>query len=169
MNALKQRVSLLILALVWLHPGAAAVAAGLDNWQWQNPRPQGNELLSVAYGNGTFVAVGNWGTIVTSSDGINWSWRDSRTTNFLAAVTYGNGTFVAVGAAIVTSTDGVHWTRRSDGNGNYLYGVTYTNDRFVAVGMGSAILQSSDGEHWSRSMSGDMWYAAWGGATESLS
>ncbi|WP_201773584.1 hypothetical protein [Thermus filiformis] len=33
-------------------------------------RVLGNKLSAVAYGNGLFVAVGDWGTILTSSDGV---------------------------------------------------------------------------------------------------
>jgi hypothetical protein len=49
----------------------------LDNWQWRNPLPQGNHLLGVTYGDGTFVAVGNRGTILTSPDGETWAQRSS--------------------------------------------------------------------------------------------
>ena len=35
----------------------------LDQWYWRNPIPDGNDLNGVAYGNGTFVAVGTGGTI----------------------------------------------------------------------------------------------------------
>lgn len=41
-------------------------ADGLDTWHWRNPLPQGNTLKSVAYGNATFVAVGDNGTILQS-------------------------------------------------------------------------------------------------------
>jgi hypothetical protein len=59
----------------------------------------------VTYGNGTFVAVGYPGAILTSPDGVTWTQRASGTVGFLRGVTYGNGTFVAVGdwGAILTS------------------------------------------------------------------
>jgi hypothetical protein len=59
----------------------------------------------VTYGNGLFVAVGEWGTILTSPDGVTWTARTSGTSNLLYDVTYGNGTFVAVGewGTILTS------------------------------------------------------------------
>ena len=49
------------------------------------------------FGNGTYVAVGNGGAILASSDAANWTVWPSGPTNNLNAVTYGNGTFVAVG------------------------------------------------------------------------
>ena len=59
----------------------------------------------MTYGNGTFVAVGVGGTILTSPDGVNWTAQNSGTNNHLRGVTYGNGTFVAVGlgGTILTS------------------------------------------------------------------
>jgi hypothetical protein len=66
-------------------------------------RNLGNPLNSVTYGNGTFVAVGRTGTILTSPDGA--SWRTSGTGYPFHGVAYGNGLFVAVGnrGTILTS------------------------------------------------------------------
>ncbi len=59
----------------------------------------------MTYGNGTFVAVGRNGTILTSRDRVNWTEQISPTNNQLKGVTYGNGRFVAVGiyGTILTS------------------------------------------------------------------
>jgi len=63
------------------------------------------DLKGVTYGNGTFVAVGWDGTILTSREGVKWTKQFSGTENHLWGVTYGNGTFVAVGwdGTILTS------------------------------------------------------------------
>ena len=47
-----------------------ALANTLDHWQWRSPLPQGNKLNSMVLGNNTIVAVGDAGTIITSTDGI---------------------------------------------------------------------------------------------------
>ena len=44
-----------------------------------------NDLNSVTYGNGLFVAVGDGGTILTSQDGVSWTQRTSGTYNTLSA------------------------------------------------------------------------------------
>jgi len=67
------------------------------------------DLHGIAFGNGTFVAVGGvygLGTILTSTDGVSWV---NRGNYGLSGVAYGNGKFVAVGyvGTFVTSTDGV--------------------------------------------------------------
>ncbi len=59
-----------------------------QNWHWRNPLPQGNTLAGVTYGNGTFVAVGFPGVILTSPDGVMWTSRDSGTFSSLSGVTY---------------------------------------------------------------------------------
>ena len=71
---------------------------------WILRNPGFGAFCSVTYGNGTFVAVGEGGTILTSPDGVSWTERASPTKDFLNGVAYGNGTFVAVGkdGAILT-------------------------------------------------------------------
>jgi hypothetical protein len=125
-----------------------------------------NALLAVGYGNGLFIAVGEYGTIVTSPDGTNWVQRQSGTTYELRGIAYGNGQFVAVGNTgparntIVTSTDGVNWIQRQDlMNGLSLPGIAYGNGQFVVVardccGYGSPILTSTDGVKWVGHQSG---------------
>ena len=43
-------------------------------------------FYGVTYGNGTFVAVGGYGTILTSPDGVTWTRRTSGTSNWLEGV-----------------------------------------------------------------------------------
>ena len=124
----------------------------LDNWVWRNPLPQGNSLYSICYGEDTFVAVGEAGTILTSPDGAEWTSRASGTTIWLIGVTYGNNTFVVVAldGTILTSPDGVKWTRRNTGVRSSLNAVAYGNHTFVAVGQKNAavVFTSPDGITW---------------------
>jgi hypothetical protein len=125
--------------------------SALDHWRWVSPRPQGNDLNAVAFGNGRFVAVGDLGTLLTSTDGMTWA-----VTNLhngpLAGIAFGNGTFVAISyaGAIYTSSDAAAWTMRADLSGEqerYLQGISFVNDRFVAVG--ERVYSSTDGVAWS--------------------
>jgi PKD repeat protein len=129
----------------------------LDNWQLRN---KGNLFNAVTYGNGTFVAVGPYGKILTSPDGITWTERDSGTSRYLNGVAFGNGTFVVVGdyGKILTSPDGATWTVRDSGISYELYGITYGNAIFVAVGYEGIVLTSPDGLTWAESMSGHDWW-----------
>ncbi len=108
---------------------------------------------------GTFVAVGDLGSILTSPDGINWNVVQSEVGGGLSDVTHGNNTFVAVGgeprtlaAIIISSPNGVNWTVRSSGIFPCLNGVTFGNGIFVAVSsLFGTILTSPDGVNWTES------------------
>ena len=69
-------------------------------------------LNDVVYQNNKWVAVGNSGTIITSTNGINWTTQTSNTTVNLEGITYQSGTWVAVGDnnIVLTSPDSVTWT-----------------------------------------------------------
>ncbi len=133
---------------------ALALASGLraqESWQTATS-PTAQNLWSVCYGNGQFVAVGEGGTILTSSDGTTWKAQNSGTTRWLVGVAWSNdlGLYAAVGdqGTILTSPDAITWTVRSS-SGDRLNGVSYCADRFVAVGEAGAIRTSIDGSVWS--------------------
>ena len=69
------------------------------------------------YANGKFVIVGNYGTILTSTDGINWVQRTNNllTIDNLNDITYDGLYYYVVGdnAAIIRSSDTITWTNAS--------------------------------------------------------
>jgi hypothetical protein len=80
--------------------------------------PTGATLNDVLYANSLFMAVGNTGTIRTSTDGYTWVTKTSGTTKDLNGVTYNSdlGEWIVVGDdnAIITSTNnGNTWTSSS--------------------------------------------------------
>ena len=130
----------------------------LDNWHWRNPLPQGNDLRGITHGNNMFVAVGSYGTILTSPDGTNWTTQTSGTEKSLSSVTYGNNLYVAVGeGTILTSADGKSWSVGLSRTDVDLYSVAYGNNTYVAVGgIGGygTIMTSPDGVTWTSLSSG---------------
>jgi hypothetical protein len=112
-------------------PGTIA-ATSPDGATWTaRTLPTTAAWTSVAYGNGTFVAIsGSASTVAASStDGITWIARTLPTSNWNSVV-YGNGTFVAVGGGTVaaTSPDGVTWLSRTlPGASNNWSSVAYGN------------------------------------------
>ncbi len=136
--------------LTFLVSTAMGQAGPLDDWTWRN----GGSLYGVAYGNGQFVAVGQAGAVVSSSDGVSWTQRRRPTTADLYGIAYGNGQFVAVGGGtIVTSADGVTWVQRQLGTGYGLVSIASGAGQFVAVG-GGTTMTSTNGVNWVERKSG---------------
>jgi hypothetical protein len=69
-----------------------------------------NGLRSMAYGNGTFVAIGNPKCVVISKDGSHWEEIETPTGGF--AIAHGGGQFLAgLAYGLMTSKDGRVWTK----------------------------------------------------------
>jgi len=162
----------------------------LDQWQWRNPLPyHGYVLHRVIYANGSFLAVGEDGVTLGSTDGTNWTFNCLTPPDSFSGVVYSGGLYVAVGSrsapdqvgdrpVILTSTDGLSWTSQDipDPLLTLLTAVTYADGLFMAVGAGTdpflqgygAILTSPDGIHWTSQQSGVasvFWGVAYGNGT----
>lgn len=97
-------------------------------WTGQN---NGSQVLnSVAYGNGVYVAVGNTGVIMYSTDATTWNTVPSLPSVNFVHVYYANGLFIAnsystastTANKIYTSANGSTWTNRAvSGNEIVLY------------------------------------------------
>ncbi len=109
-----------------------------------------SSLSGVGFGAGKFVAVGDSGTILTSTDGENWMAQTSGTPLALRTVTYGGGKWLAVGqnGTALTSPDGVTWTPQDARTTRFLSGAAYGNGIFVAVGGSGTRRYSTDGIAW---------------------
>ncbi|MBI4659546.1 MAG: hypothetical protein HY735_11965 [Verrucomicrobia bacterium] len=137
--------------------------ASVDGRQWRITATP-ISLSAVTFGNDTFVAVGENGTILGSANGRGWGERKSPTTAHLSDVAFGNGVFVATGnrGMILLSTNAVDWTQQPSGTPLDLRGVTFGNGLFAAVGGGrvdygpagtssaseSVVITSTNGSSW---------------------
>jgi hypothetical protein len=160
------RTALAVLANGNVEVPGQIISAGID-WTARSAAGDDDTWHGVTYGNGLFVAVGQFGDIVmTSPDGITWTPRSAAgDDDTWRSVTYGNGLFVAVGSTgndrVMTSPDGINWTARSAaGDNDTWYSVTYGNGLFVAVGPNfggtDRVMTSPDGINWTpRSAAGD--------------
>jgi hypothetical protein len=139
------------------------------NWKWPIVDKVVN-LYGAAYGNGRYVAVGEYpseerrslrsNVALTSVDGQHYGVGE---TIHLAGgakcfydVAFGAGQFVAVGedAIIQTSTDGKVWSYSSVNFGQTLRGITYGAGWFIAVGDKGYCVRSVDGKTWIQSFTG---------------
>jgi hypothetical protein len=119
------------------------------NWT-QSDSTTTNDLRGVAWGNGTFVAVGVDGTVLTSSDGGKWATQSSHTTDNLFGVACNGELYVCIGTngTIVTSPDAIHWTAQTSGVTDGLVDVKWAQNQFIAAGENGTILTSPDGVTW---------------------
>jgi photosystem II stability/assembly factor-like uncharacterized protein len=146
----KQYICIMLFILFSLFLPYVSSANPLDNWVAVTS-PSNHWFYGMTYGNGTFVTVGDYGTILTSPDGVAWTLQTSGYTNHLYGVGFGNNAFVAVGTigTILTSWDnGATWTLTNPGQAHplsqNLTGVAYGAGKFVVVGADGTILVSSD-------------------------
>ena len=147
---------------------ASVIVSSSDAIVWKTNYISYNLLNGItcganAAGQPVFVAVGDPGWILWSTNLSGWNVSDSAflaTSASLNAVTYGNPgglpLFVAVGSGgtILTSPDGMNWTLQSPGTTANLNGVTFGNGLFVAVGAGGVIYTSPYAFGWKPQTSG---------------
>jgi hypothetical protein len=164
---------------------ATSNGAIVDKWVGRTTPASNRFYTSVAYGNGTYVAVnvdGSGDNVMTSPDGITWTSRTGAANHAWYSVTYGNGLFVAValgvnstvgnntaGNRVMTSPDGITWTLSTTSGAtgtNRWTDVTYGNGTFVAVssdGGTQHVMTSTDSINWTiRTSANDYW---WNGVT----
>lgn len=135
------------LPLVWLM--SLSFAAAQSTWVRKTSGTI-DYLSSVSHGAGTYVAVGDNGTLRISADAGAWSPASSGTTANLRAVHHDGSGFVAAGSGgtILTSPDGTSWTARGSGTLGFLSGLAASGSRWVAVGAGGTIVTSPDAISW---------------------
>lgn len=126
-----------------------------DGSQWTGYAiPDLASVEGIAYGNGSYVAVGsvpgypNLGYFGHSTSGTSWTgWLAPAG---LRAVAYGNGKYVAVGdfGAVYTVDTQFNGTSNSPPVMDSLRGITYGGGRFVAVGDMGRVMISTNGQTW---------------------
>jgi hypothetical protein len=126
------------------------VIVSTNGLTWQ-PAAQnlGAVTHGIAYGEGRFVNVGDFGQIFTSPDGHRWTFRESGTLATLRDVVFGDRTFVAVGGggAIFSSFGGTNWIehpRHTSSQAAWaLDRVAFGQGYFVAIGGYGTVLRSA--------------------------
>jgi hypothetical protein len=166
-----------------IHEGSQYVAVGkqggdgtiwnssdLTSWTPATVSARANSFNAVAYGNGKYVAVGEWNqdktSVATSTDGSAWTVQSGVTdSTMFTDIAFGNGKFVAVGSEgystpkLKTSVDGVTWSDPTLPVQaiQTLFSVTFTDNQFIALGYAYdnsgnvsalSIWTSPDGTNW---------------------
>src|SRR5216683_88598 len=100
-----------VLVLFFGITGIRTSALAQSGWFWQNPLPQGNRLRAVGTPDpSTVVAAGDYGTILSTTDGgATWTLQSSGTRNALLGLSFvdvNTGWAVGEGGTILSTTDG---------------------------------------------------------------
>ncbi len=121
-------------------------------------------LQSAAWSGNMFVAVGDYGSILTSPEGTSWDLMSFGIPVNLYDVVWSGGQFVAVGCdnrfpqnCIIRSSDGISWvfaSRVSDITEG-LYSIACSDSMYIAVGYGGQIFSSVDGDIWTKQTPSD--------------
>lgn len=157
--------------------GSGAVHAGLilssddEGKTWVKlDNPSTSKLYDIAYGDGQFVATGNKGNVITSTDGLDWKipcctniFNLGKNKNaVLSHVAVGDGTIIVGGREEMMSefgklknylimeskTKGKTWCRVNGLGGESITGLAYTDGQFMGVSSGSFISKTNG--MWSR-------------------
>ena len=142
---------LVLASLSLLLVGWPAVSHGQHQWNSQDSGTT-ETLGGVAYGKGVFVAVGEAGTILRSTDyGQTWQNQSSAEVTLagLRSVAFGNDLFMAIaGDDVVVSSDlGLTWTRASIPAG-WWTAVTFGGGSWFLASETEIVSSGSDGQSW---------------------
>jgi photosystem II stability/assembly factor-like uncharacterized protein len=122
-----------------------------------NNSSQSQNINAIAYGNGRWIAVGNYGKMATSTDvTVATSWTEITGTPFgttnVNTILYAEGLWIAGGmnGLLKKSTDGTTWTNMTNDPFGYnaIRSIAYGNGRWVAVGANGSMYTSTDGSFW---------------------
>lgn len=104
------------------------------------------QLKTFATTTDRIVAVGRYGQIQSSSDGVNWTSPTSTTVQGnLRGAAFGDGQWLLAGdAGLVASPDGITWTMLASSSSFNGGSVAYGNGRFVASDISGRIAVSTD-------------------------
>ena len=143
--------------------GSVELIAADGRWYWQNPTPQGNDLLDVHVINDyTAVAVGRTGMILKTMDGgVTWEHRESHTRAWLNSAFFVDEAYgwvvggesrltkdgrISTHIILHTSDGGETWVVQSEDESGRLNSVYFADrNNGWAVGEHGTILRTTDG------------------------
>jgi photosystem II stability/assembly factor-like uncharacterized protein len=109
-----------------------------------------NDYSDIVHHDRKWTIVGNEGTILNSSDGINWIQIESGTRLGIRSLAHSLDLWIAVGdqGLILASRDREAWAHLPSPTTRHLNEVSYASGEWIAVGDGGTIIASADGVTW---------------------
>ena len=150
---------------LWVAVGEkGAITTSTNGTAWTAQTSNVNAILNAIHyatdengNNGLWVAVGHrldignmdrpTGTIITSTNGTDWTTRTSNVSGALLDIHYAKGLWVTISTdgETITSADGATWTVQTSNVSGELNDIHYANGLWVAVG-GNETTNSNTGE-----------------------
>lgn len=115
------------------------------------------DLTKVIYSSSTWYVYGKAGTILKSTNGVDWTNLSVSANAISANGIITNGTvkvYFGANGNIVSTTDGITYTKRVSGTTVNLLSGCYGNSMFLVVGQNGVVLSSPDGVTWTLRTSG---------------
>ncbi|MDD5762905.1 MAG: hypothetical protein PHP88_10425 [bacterium] len=138
----------------WTNRFFGATSDNVDDWTARGTiGTVGVPLAGIAFGGGTFVAVGDNNAFYSLDNGANWSPGTISGVSYPYDVAYGNGRFVAPAAVsdnVAVSTDGISWTTVAVGliPPDTLRKIGFGGGRFLLTTSIGDVYTSADGVSW---------------------
>lgn len=112
--------------------------------------PTSNYLYGIAYGADKYIAVGDYGTLISSSDGINWTVQKALSMIQATYITYAKNIFLVVGTdgALFISNNGINWLPLNSLTSKGLFFAGFVQGKFFISGEDGFIGYSTDGVDW---------------------
>ena len=103
-------------------------------------------LNAIAFGDGSYVTVGNYGTMYISTDALSWIQVDIDA-DTLYDVAYGNNRFVVIGYrdSCISIDNGFTWDCQN--RDKLFHGIAYGNGFYIVVGNAGVLLKSYNDEN----------------------
>lgn len=122
---------------------------------WCDKNKQGNDLKSIVFYNGSYIAVGECGTILTSKDGEKWDVQKIDISEDFNKIIVNGGASTIVGnnGIILTSKDGIKWERPISPTTENLNDIIFADNKYIAVGDNGVIIASDGNGMWMEKVS----------------
>jgi photosystem II stability/assembly factor-like uncharacterized protein len=135
--------------------GKICSGANGSGWCWQQPLPQGNAIVALAFADDVHGwAVGEMGTVLTTADGgVTWNGQQSATGLDLLSVVFTDsrtGWVASYANEVLRTTDGgATWERLASGSPNYVQALGASSaDIAWVVDSGAAYVTQDGGRYW---------------------
>jgi hypothetical protein len=122
---------LIFSSFLFISPVTASEAVA--SWGEASRPANSGAPVSVTYGNGTFVTGGLQGTILTSSNGVDWTKQNSGISTDITRVKVVNGRFFAFSSKTLTSLDGITWDVIPNLPDGFIIDIAYGNGSYFGV------------------------------------